>query len=274
MRIFEKHMLTRMGATGSLLPEKSENCGLAHGCSRGNLANEKGTRMKRAALIALALALTASIATAQTQVLSGNAVGYTRLTVPAGNYNLVRLDFNGLDGGVITVSNALGNQLPDGSMIVLWQPALQQYKRLTRARGTWSQGTTVLARGDAFFLMGQTNVGNTNYEVFLMGEVPDRFTAPTSQVSIVQSGGFSFVGYPYPVATAFSNFSLAGLLSNGAVVALWNPAEGYTRYAKARGNWPQALATNVIQPGQGFCVRTPTGQSGFVWSEPKPYTWP
>lgn len=229
--------------------------------------------MKRVVLAVLVLAMAVSMASAQTtQVLSRNAVGYTMFTVPPLGFNLVRLDFNGL-GGSIVLSNAVGSQLPDLSQVIIWQPSLQTYKYLTKARGAWPEGTTVLTRGSAIFLKGASNAAMTNYQVFFMGEVPDRFTATNSTVTVFGSNAFSFVGYSYPVAIAFSNLAVGPSLSNLSQVALWDMnAQSYNIFSKGRGTWPPALASNIIQAGQGFWIRNVS--NAVNWVEVKPYTWP
>ncbi len=232
--------------------------------------------MKRMIVVILAVAMVGSLAFAQTSVLSRNAVGYTKLAAPSvpGQYSLVSLNFNNLDQSPVVLSNALGDQLPNRSTVVLWNNYEQKYKYLTRVLGVWPEGTTVITRGMALFLRGQTNTGNTNYDVFFMGEVPDRFTATQTLVGITASGGFSFVAYPYPSPIPFSNTTLAATLPNRSTVAFWDPVAGYSRFTKVLGVWPAGAASNLLQPGSGFWVQTTTNQIGFNWTEVKPYTWP
>lgn len=228
--------------------------------------------MKKAAALALGLAVLATATFAQTnQVLSRNAVGYQRVSVPASNrIELVRLDFSPLQSS-ITVSNMLGNQLPDGARIYLWNKSIQGYNILTKNRGAWPQGTTIVGRSQAFFLSGPTNFGNTNYPVYLLGEVPDKFTAPTTTVSGL-GPGLDFTGYGYPVTMPWSNVALLGVMSNGSRIALWNTQiQGYDIYTKNRGTWPSGLLTNFLRAGQGFWTQT---TQSMPWVESKPYTWP
>lgn len=104
-----------------------------------------------------------------------------------------------------------------------------------------------------------------------MGQVPDATTQPSKTVSV---GGLStpyqLSGYSYPVSVTWSNTALTGILSNGAQIILFD-GTNYSFFTKARGTFPPALMTNVLQPGQGFFINT---TQTVQWVENKPYTWP
>lgn len=229
--------------------------------------------MKKVIALALVVGLAGAAAQAQTnQVLSRNAVGYERIDVPAsGNgFALVRLDFIGL-GGDITISNMLGNQLPDSSKIILYDRSIQQYKPLTRARGAWPEGTTFVDTAQGFFLVGNTNVGNTNYTVYLMGEVPDRFTQTSNSLPVGDPAKpFQLAGFPYPVNVTWSNVALLNTLGDNSKIILFN-GTNYIPWNKARGAWDPGLKTNILRVGQGFFIQA---TQSVTWTESKPYTWP
>jgi hypothetical protein len=232
--------------------------------------------MKRIIAAALVAGLAVAAAQAQTnQVLSRNAVGYERITVPTrdGGYRLVRLDFIGL-GGDVTVSNMLGTQLPDGSQAVFYNEASQGYQVYGKNTRGWGVGNTaVVDTAQGFFLSGPTSAVPTNYQVYLMGEVPDRFTQPSNYIPSV--GGpatpFRLSGYPFPVALQWTNVQLMNQLPANSQIVTFDGAT-YSVAAKhpTRG-WPAPLMTNYLQVGQGFFIKTTTTVS---WTETKPYTWP
>lgn len=220
--------------------------------------------------LAVVLLLQAA-AMAQTQVLSRNAVGYVKITAERGKLVLGRLDFEAIGGGGIAVSNLFGDQLPANSQVYLWDRASAQYKTCFKAaRGGWSGGSNIVTRGEGFWVRVPAAAASNAYDVFLMGEVPDRFTAPTT--TIANLSGANMLGYPYPVQRYWTNTTLANEAPANASLYLWNATnQAYEVHTKTiRGGW--ATATNVIlHPGVGFWLRN-TGT--VTWVELKPYTWP
>lgn len=230
---------------------------------------------KTIVLFAAALAATASMAQTNT-VLSRNAVGYTQVQIPPAKLFLARQSFEPIGGGTWTVANTLTNQLPNGSKCIIYDAVGQAYKSFTYSViggvGAWSQGTTTLARATGFFVQVPTNVAGTNYTIYLMGEVPDATTAPTTTVSILN--GLNLVGYGYPVDTAFSNLQIKTSLPPTSKLILYDSFAGYLSYTKSTlggGTWPNAALTNIIKASQGFFIQT---TQNVQWAESKPYTWP
>lgn len=228
--------------------------------------------MKKITLALLGLAFAGSCAFAQTnQVLSRNAVGYVKLQVETGKLYLARLDFEPLNGVPFTVTNLIGDQLPQGSGVLLWDGAAQSYLPINKTRSGWSPGTNVISRGESFFVRGPASGSSTGYTVFLMGEVPDRFTAPTTTAPVYQ--GLGMFGFPYPVEVLWTNTTLAQGSAQGDGLLVWDAVgQTYVPYNKTRSGWGTADSL-VIQPGQGFWFRK--GTAGTTnWIESKPYTWP
>jgi hypothetical protein len=98
--------------------------------------------MKKILCLVAILIVAQTVAQAQTQVLSRNAVGYVKITAERGKLVLGRSDFESLDGsGGITVSNLFGDQVPANSAVYLWDRASATYKSITKfARGGWGTG--------------------------------------------------------------------------------------------------------------------------------------
>jgi hypothetical protein len=227
-------------------------------------------RMKRIILTALGLATIASVATAQTNVvLSRNAVGYVRITAYRSNYVHIANNFLNLNAAPITVTNLIGNQVPVGSLVILWDPAAQAYRSENRLITGWTPGTNRLTPGRGFWLTIPGSAPSNEYQVYLMGEVPDRFTQPTATLAVVQ--GMNMFGHPYPVETFFTNTALAKAGVAGDIAIFWNPiAQAYASENRVIIGW--LPGTNVLRPGQAFWYRRSGVQTN--WVEPKPYTWP
>ena len=228
--------------------------------------------MKKIALVVL-LALVCSIAYGQTQVLSRNAVGYVKILGEKGKLTLGRSDFEAMDSaGGIQVSNMFGDQLPDNTILYLWNREAAAYKTIAKApRSGWAAaGTTRVARGQGFWIRVSGAAASNEYPVYIMGEVPDRLTSPTTTVTGIS--GLNMFGFPYPVQGLWTNTDIALKAPVNSILYLWDQSnQAYKTYAKApRSGW--TTATNlVLYPGQGFWLRN-TGT--FDWAESKPYTWP
>ena len=238
--------------------------------------------MKKLLGIACVVAVTAPLAFAQTNVLSQNAVGYVRVTVPgSGDLNLCRLDFLPLDPLVPNnVANVVGDQLPAGSSAFIWDSTLNGgvggYVLVAKgARAGWpttGAGAMEIDQGVAFWLK-TPEADLTDYNVYLMGEVPGANNdSETKTIAGLQ--GLDAVGYPYPAAIAFGDTTLQTALPGGATVFFWDvDAQGYQFFSKgARAGWTAEALDFVIEPGTSFWVQNPG--AAVDWTEVKPYVWP
>lgn len=226
--------------------------------------------MKKIVIAALALGLVGSAAFAQTNsVLSRNAVGYVKVDMAKSNLHFVAHNFVDINGGPVTVTNLIGNQLPLGSQVLVWNPSGQSYVGELRGVTGWSPGTNRLTPGRGFWVRVPSGGSISNlYSVYLMGEVPDKTTLPTSTVAVVS--GLNMLGSPYPVATRWTNTAIAKSAPLGAQLLRWDPSlQSYVGSLKGVTGW--SPTTNVLYPGQGFWFRT---TSNTNWIESKPYTWP
>lgn len=226
-------------------------------------------KMKKIVIAALALGLVGSAAFAQTNsVLSRNAVGYVKVDAVRSNLTFIAHNFIDINGGPVTVTNLLGTQVPVGTTVTIWDPAVQQYRSESRNVVGWNPGTNRLNAGRGFWLRIPNGAASNSYAIYLMGEVPDKTTLPTSTVSIVS--GLNMTGYPFPVATHWTNTTLAKSAPVGATVVFWNPvSQAYNSAARNVVGWNPS--TNRVFPGQGFWFRTTIATN---WTEVKPYTWP
>lgn len=224
--------------------------------------------MKKLVIVAGVMAAVA--ANAQTnQVLSRNAVGYEKVVVSTGQLVLARNDFNNLGGSPYTVTNLIGNSLPQGSSVLLWDSVGQSYIAENKTRSGWSPGTNVIRRGAGFFMSVPSAAASNSYDVFFMGEVPDATTAPSTTVNGVTA--LAMYGFPYPVAQFWTNMNIAKNAVSGDSLLLWDvSSQQYVAHNRTRSGW--GTGTNVvINPAQGFWFKTAATQT---WTEVKPYTWP
>ena len=225
--------------------------------------------MKKVTAILLGTLIASSAALAQTnQVLSRNAVGYVKKTVEADKLDFITMTFEALVPGGNTISNVVP-VASNNTALIVWNPTSQEYITYLRSKGNWGvAGSNVLPRGQSFFL--RSPAGN-NQQFFMMGEVPDRFSAPTTSVSVVE--GISAVSIAYPVDTVWTSTAIASSLANNDQLIIWDYAsQNYITYLKAKGAW--GVASNlVIKPGQGAFIRK-FGAGTTTWQQPKPYTWP
>jgi len=230
--------------------------------------------MKSKLAVLVGALLLAGSAYAQTnQVLSVNAVGYVKVDLVASNkLHLLANNFEPLSAP-IAISNTFAS-MPVGTSIILWNSGAQAYEApITRGLFGWPvAGTNTLKRGASYFL--RTSSSGTNvatYPVYLMGEVPDSQTAPTS--SHTTAVGLSFVGNSYPVIASWTNSAVAKAMPVGASVLTWDVAAQAYQAPITKGlfGWPVAGNLLMIQPGQGIIVRT---TNSVAFSDVKPYTWP
>ncbi|MBN1268809.1 MAG: hypothetical protein JXB04_04420 [Kiritimatiellae bacterium] len=224
--------------------------------------------MKRLGVAILVItALAACIVFAQTnQVLSRNAVGYTRVVVPKGGLVLVRMDFEDLAGGDLHAADVIGDQMPMGSVVYHYDNGLGGYATDNKTVLGWSTNI-IFDRGMGLWLRVPSTAVSNEYVVYLMGEVPDRFTAPTSQVAV--ASGITQLGYLYPADVLWTNTTLAKNSKLGDVLYWW---DGSNYVANNRSVLGWANPNLVLTPSMGFWFKTTAAATN--WIEDKPYTWP
>jgi hypothetical protein len=202
-----------------------------------------------------------------TQVVSRNAVGYVKVPAQKGKFHMLRYDFLAVDGTDVTISELLGDQVPSGSSVFKFDKQNQIYVGENKLPFGWVPGTNTFEPGEGFWLKVADAAVSNVYNVFLMGEVPDRFTQPTGVVDVVSA--FNMLGYPFPVAVEWTNTQIAKNGSSGDSAFFFDPDAGYTAENRLPFGW--VPGSTILEPGDGFWYKTSVGQT---WEEPKPYTWP
>ena len=223
--------------------------------------------MKKLLIVTLVVLSIAAVTFGQT-VLSRNAVGYQQITLEKGKLALIAHDFQALDTS-LAISNVFAS-LPTGSKLFFWKPDQSGYEPfIKQALGGWQVGgSNILYRGRGAWVLVPNSAVSNAYQVFLMGEVPDKTTAPTSFVSV--AAGLTMSGYPYPVEMKWTNLAIARQAPVGSKLFIWTT--NYVPYQKqALGGWGAGGNALTIMPGQGFLLKW---ASATNWSEAKPYTWP
>lgn len=232
------------------------------------------TNVKKLLIAALGMAVATSAFAQTNQVLSRNAVGYIKTTTEPNKIYLLSAPFVNLENGsdLHSITNLLAG-VPNSTAVSVWDSTAQGYVNYSKsARGVWDLAaqTSKVARGASFFVRIPATAG-TN-DLYIMGEVPDATTAPTTTQSRV--AGITFTGHPYPVSVSFTGTALAASLPNSTGVSFWDSSvQAYVNYSKsARGVWDLGAQAATVAAGQGLIIKSTA--LGNNWTEAKPYTWP
>lgn len=223
--------------------------------------------MKKGLALFVGCAVGAAAMLQAADVTSVNSVGFQNITVPNGGLRLVRMDFYGMTTNPVTAGTLIGDQLPSGSSISVWDTATRSYRSEVKTRSGWPKGTnaTELLPGVAFWMKAAATPVS-NYTVTFSGEVPD-----VASSSILQLRAVNAVGYPYPASILWTNTQLAKTGVTGDSISLWTNT-AYASYVRTRSGWG-AANTLVIDPGVAFWFSA--GNSATQnWTEAKPYVWP
>jgi len=248
--------------------------------------------MKKLTAILLGTLIASSAALAQTnQVLSRNAVGYVKATAPATNgLTLLRIPFFSFGTNITQVMGGAmhGAAFPaQADQILKWRAGTNQsyvtyFKHNT---GQWRKTTEAfespdtLEPGESFWVL---NRRVTNQFVYLMGEVPDQFSAPTFPVDI--DPGLQLISYSYPIAIAITNLGLhtnaikAAFPANADQIQMWvATSQTYRTYYAHSTAWRRTTesvaTTDIVEPGEGMWYLR-RGATSTIWNQTKPYTWP
>jgi hypothetical protein len=197
--------------------------------------------MKKTVITLAVVAFVAAAAQAQTT--SANLVGYTKVNAVGGELTLVALNFSGGS----TIGELLGDQVPQGTVVNLWDKDQNTYVTDTKTRAGFSSTSTV-ELGDALWISAGGSAGATNVIIF-SGEV---LTDSTNTVTY--STGIEATGYFYPVSTAWTDTDLSVQAPQGSVLNVWN-GSSYTTSTKTRGGWS---ANPTIGVSEGFWLQVPS----------------
>jgi len=206
---------------------------------------------------------------------SSNAVGFEMAVVARNSLGLLRYDFESLVGNP-TPDNVFGlTSLPIGTTLYIWDAAGSRYAlealSSNKVSGLcWSPGTNYLNRGIGFWLKIPSNAPESQYSVYMVGEMP----RPVVTIDILE--GYNLIGYPYPVAVTWSNTILSQISVIGDSLYTFSGG-GYQinmlSSNKASGvRW--SMPTQVLHATEGYWFKRTTGAGTLHWMETKPYTWP
>ena len=233
--------------------------------------------MKKTLWIAMVGALAASVIAASAQeVLSANAVGYIKKTLPAGA-KLIALSApldSMTEATIVFGRTSIAQEAPVGSVVYFWDPVLQVWSGGPKSGSPkfWApaQSNRVIASGEAFFMKGPA--GDIAREITITGEVP-----ADAALSRALPGGSQLgtVGNPFPVDFQFGKSTVASNAPTGSVVYFWDEAlqvwSGGPKSAAPK-YWAPAQSNRVVLAAEGFFLKQPG--SAAVWTNAKPYTWP
>lgn len=230
--------------------------------------------MKKTLWIAIAGALVASVIAASAQeVLSANAVGYIKKTLPAGG-KLISLSIplnNMTEASNVFGRTSIAQEAPVNSVVYFWDEVNQAWSGGPKSGKGWAaaQSNRVCKSGEAFFLKGATT-NTADYEVTITGEVPSDATLARA---IVGGNALSTVANPYPVDFKFGTSGVASNASVNSVVYFWDVAnQAWSGGPKSGKGWAAAQSNRVVLAAEGFFLKE-IGTAN-VWTNAKPYTWP
>ncbi len=111
---------------------------------------------KLMSLVALAVVGSVVAASAQ-EVLSANAVGYVKRTIPAGKLQIVSVPFDNIaseDGTYKFGETQVANDLPQGSSVMFWNTESQGWSGGAKGAKGWNaaQANKVVSAGEGFFV--------------------------------------------------------------------------------------------------------------------------
>lgn len=255
---------------------------------------------KTSVLVAVAaVAVTASVALAQTNVYSRNAVGAVRIEVPpSGQFVMAGFSFKPIGADTITLKDLLGtNQLVKSTVplfanrIYIWDPAIGggggYISVFQKADGNFyfigSPATStnpLIGTGQGFWIQSPNNA-TTSMPVFIMGEV-----LSSNDTDRIHTSGFMIIANPYSAPLDINSTNLnwvADGAKHGVIptladnIYIWNGA-GYDscflRTADQKWHYsasPYALATNAVIPVGGAAWYS--AKQLFTNSLVRPYPW-
>ncbi len=228
-------------------------------------------------LISAIVALTVIAAVAQElEVLSVNALGYIKKTLPPGGKMIcLNLPLDSMsEASNVFGRTSIAQEVPNGTTVSFWDESKQTWdKGLKNSKGVWTPASSnyTIKVGESFFLMSPTNSAQP-IELTIAGEVP---AAATSVRQIAGNSRLGTVGNPYPTSFKFGDSDLAKYAANGSTVSFWDEdKQTWDKGLKnSKGVWPPASSNYVVKPTEGFFLQAGNATS-WTWTNAKPYTWP
>lgn len=201
-------------------------------------------------LLAVAASLATSIAFG---AVSSNIVGYTQISLVAGN-NLVA---NTLDNGSGNGSHALFSSLPDGSALFTWTGSSFVVDNFSFGSWDLAEPGIALPPGTSLFVNAPSAAS-----IYFVGQV-----VQTSKVTIAASPAYSFVASVLPIAGALDT-ALGYTPSEGDAVYTWDTkAQSYVVNNYSFGSWDNGSPQLAI--GQGIVIASGSA-TATTWSQTLP----
>ena len=232
--------------------------------------------MKKTLWIAIAGALAASVIAASAQeVLSANAVGYIKKTLPAGGKLVaVSMPLDSMtEANNVFGRTSLAQEMPVGSWVHFWNDINQTWIAGLKSGKGWAGGESnkVVKPGEGFFIQGP-KTADVDTEVTITGEVPPDATISRA---ILDNKRLSSLANPYPVDFKFGSSDLAAQAPVNSQVYFWNQAnQTWVAGLKSGKGWSAGESNTVVQAGEGFFLQQPAATPATTWDAAKPYTWP
>ena len=230
--------------------------------------------MKKTLWIAMVGALAASVVAASAQeVLSANAVGYIKKTVPpAGDLVAMSIPLDSMtETDIVFGRTSVAQEAPVGAIVSFWDEGAQVWIGGAKSGKGWSPGQSnkVVVPGEGFFLKGAPTATEP-FDVTITGEVP---ADPTLPRSIVGGNSLAILANPYPVDFKFGESDLAQQATVGSIVSFWDEtAQVWIGGSKSGKGWSPGQSNKVVAAGESFFLRE--AGSTTSWNAAKPYTWP
>ena len=233
--------------------------------------------MKKTLWIAMVGALAASVVAASAQgsgeVLSANAVGYIKKTLPAsGKLVAMSIPLNSMtETDIVFGRTSVAQEAPVGAIVSFWDEVNQVWAGGLKSTKGWSAGQSnrVVAPGEGFFLKGDP-AAEVPFDVTITGEVPADTTLTRN---IIGDNSLATLANPYPVDFKFGESTLAQQASVGSIVSFWDEAnQVWAGGLKSSKGWSAGQSNKIVAAGESFFLR----ELGVatIWEAAKPYTWP
>ena len=234
--------------------------------------------MKKTLWIAIVGALAASVIAASAQeVLSANAVGYIKKTLPpAGKIISVSIPLNNMsEASNVFGRTSIGQEAPEGTYVYFWNESNQIWQGSVKRASPkfWQprESNHVVLAGEGFFLKSSVTQA-VEREVTITGEVPDD---PSLTRYVIGSNNIATLANPFPVDMKFGTSSIASNATVGSYVYFWNTSNQIWQGSAKRASpkfWQPRESNTVVLAAEGFFMKEVSNVTSWVGT--KPYTWP
>ena len=228
--------------------------------------------MKKTVWFLMAAALIAGVVAASAQeVLSQNAVGYIKKTLPAGGkFVSLSIPLDSMTNtNIVFGETSVAAEAPAGTVVYFWDPVQQSWLAGGKSTKGWGAFANRVIEPGEGFLMKSPPASTEPIDVTITGEVP-----ADAMLSRGVPGGNAFgsLANPYPVDFTFGTSAVASNAPAGTVVYFWDAVQqSWLAGGKSTKGWG-AFANREVPAGEGFLMRAPGGV--LIWDLVKPYTWP